>query len=35
MPSTADHKAHMHCLSMERRRAGRPVWDHHIRIAHI
>jgi hypothetical protein len=35
MPNTAEHKADMFQLAMERRAAGKPVWAHKIRLADV
>jgi hypothetical protein len=35
MPDTADHRADMHRLVTERRKAGKPVWAHKINLADV
>jgi hypothetical protein len=35
MPATPDHKAEMFTLAQERRRAGKPSWEHRINLADI
>lgn len=35
MPDTADHRAEMHKLATERRKAGLPVWDRKINLADV
>jgi hypothetical protein len=33
--STVQHKVEMHRLASARRAAGKPVWDHTIKIGHV
>jgi hypothetical protein len=35
MPDTAEHRADMHRLATERRKAGLPVWDRKISLADV
>lgn len=35
MPDTADHRADMYRLAVERRNAGRPVWEYTINLADV
>lgn len=35
MPDTADHRADMHRLATERRKAGKPIWDRKINLADV
>jgi hypothetical protein len=35
MPDTADHRAAMHQLAQERRKAGKPSWAHQLNLADV
>lgn len=35
MPDTPEHRADMHRLATERRKAGLPVWDRKLRLADV
>lgn len=35
MPNTPDHKAEMYRLAQERRKAGKPSWEHKINLADV
>ena len=35
MPYTVEHRADMHRLATERRKAGKPIWAHKINLADI
>ena len=35
MPDTAEHRADMHRLATERRKAGKPIWAHKINLADV
>jgi hypothetical protein len=35
MPDTADHRAEMHQLATERRKAGKPIWDRKVNLADV
>ena len=35
MPGTAEHRADMFALAQERRRAGKPSWEHRLNLADV
>lgn len=35
MPRTVEHLVAIHDLAVERRKAGLPIWQHRVNVAHI